>query len=156
ELETSNVKDSMTYSQEAGTIRKNGYIVIKGRPCKVVEASTSKLANVTALPSISSLPTSLRISFCLPTTVMYVPHVNYTDYTFLYIFDDGFLSLPHAQVIYFLLDYFIYVSVLTENGPTKDDLKLPTDESLLTQINLYRSFLIAPKVSDLRYSIVIH
>ncbi|KAG5407402.1 hypothetical protein IGI04_013521, partial [Brassica rapa subsp. trilocularis] len=135
ELETSNVKDSMTYSQEAGTIRKNGYIVIKGRPCKVVEASTSKLANVTALPSISSLPTSLRISFCLPTTV---PHVNYTDYTFLYIFDDGF------------------VSVFTENGPTKDDLKLPTDESLLTQINLYRSFLIAPKVSDLRYSIVIH
>uniref|UniRef100_M4CUU7 Translation initiation factor 5A-like N-terminal domain-containing protein n=1 Tax=Brassica campestris TaxID=3711 RepID=M4CUU7_BRACM len=61
----------MTYSQEAGTIRKNGYIVIKGRPCKVVEASTSKLVNVTALPSISSLPTSLRISFCLPTTVMF-------------------------------------------------------------------------------------
>ncbi|KAG5401737.1 hypothetical protein IGI04_016344 [Brassica rapa subsp. trilocularis] len=42
-----------------------------------------------------------------------------------------------------------FVSVLTENGHTKDDLKLPTDESLLTQINLYRSFLIAPKVSDL-------
>lgn len=33
---------SKTYPQQAGTIRKNGYIVIKGRPCKVVEASTSK------------------------------------------------------------------------------------------------------------------
>lgn len=26
---------SKTYPQQAGTIRKNGYIVIKGRPCKV-------------------------------------------------------------------------------------------------------------------------
>ncbi|CAN6550476.1 unnamed protein product [Malus baccata var. baccata] len=33
---------SKTYPQQAGTIRKNGYIVIKGRPCKVVEVSTSK------------------------------------------------------------------------------------------------------------------
>ncbi|RRT55962.1 hypothetical protein GW17_00020070 [Ensete ventricosum] len=51
---------SKTYPQQAGTIRKNGYIVIKGRPCKV--------------------------------------------------------------------------SLLTENGNTKDDLKLPTDEALLTQL----------------------
>lgn len=27
---------SKTYPQQAGTIRKNGYIVIKARPCKVV------------------------------------------------------------------------------------------------------------------------
>jgi translation initiation factor 5A len=26
---------SKTYPQQAGTIRKNGYIVIKNRPCKV-------------------------------------------------------------------------------------------------------------------------
>ncbi|RRT68491.1 hypothetical protein B296_00032479 [Ensete ventricosum] len=26
---------SKTYPQQAGTIRKNGYIVIKGRPCKL-------------------------------------------------------------------------------------------------------------------------
>lgn len=26
---------SKTYPQQAGTVRKNGYIVIKGRPCKV-------------------------------------------------------------------------------------------------------------------------
>lgn len=26
---------STTYPQQAGTIRKNGFIVIKGRPCKV-------------------------------------------------------------------------------------------------------------------------
>ena len=27
---------SKTYPQQAGTIRKNGYIVIKARPCKVL------------------------------------------------------------------------------------------------------------------------
>merc|ERR1719498_644205 len=33
---------SHTYPSEAGQIRKGGYIVIKGRPCKVVSVSTSK------------------------------------------------------------------------------------------------------------------
>ncbi|KAG8098240.1 hypothetical protein GUJ93_ZPchr0013g36173 [Zizania palustris] len=33
---------SKTFPQQAGTIRKNGFIVIKNRPCKVVEVSTSK------------------------------------------------------------------------------------------------------------------
>ncbi|KAK1269976.1 hypothetical protein QJS04_geneDACA006888 [Acorus gramineus] len=45
-----------------------------------------------------------------------VPHVNRTDYQLIDISEDGFVSL------------------LTENGNTKDDLRLPTDESLLTQI----------------------
>ncbi|KAF5956430.1 hypothetical protein HYC85_003655 [Camellia sinensis] len=70
---------SKTYPQQAGTIRKNGYIVIKNRPCKV-------------------------------------PHVNRTDYQLIDISEDGFVSL------------------LTENGNTKDDLRLPTDDALLTQI----------------------
>ncbi len=29
----------------------------------------------------------------------------------------------------------LQVSLLTENGNTKDDLKLPTDESLLSQVS---------------------
>merc|ERR1711904_638448 len=33
---------SATYPLEAGQIRKGGHIVIKGRPCKVVDVSTSK------------------------------------------------------------------------------------------------------------------
>ncbi|XP_028119564.1 eukaryotic translation initiation factor 5A-4-like, partial [Camellia sinensis] len=45
-----------------------------------------------------------------------VPHVTCTDYQLIDISEDGFVSL------------------LTENGNTKDDLKLPTDESLLSQI----------------------
>ena len=33
---------SKTVSMEAGQIRKGGYIMIKGRPCKVSDVSTSK------------------------------------------------------------------------------------------------------------------
>lgn len=34
------------------------------------------------------------------------------------------------------------VSLLTDNGNTKDDLKLPTDENLLTQVYTYFSLII--------------
>ncbi|CAL9055303.1 unnamed protein product, partial [Musa banksii] len=110
---------SKTYPQQAGTIRKNGYIVIKGRACKVVEVSTSKtgkhghakchfvgidIFNNKKLEDI--VPSSHNCD---------VPHVTRTDYQLIDISEDGFLSL------------------LTENGNTKDDLKLPTDETLLAQ-----------------------
>ncbi|THU55633.1 hypothetical protein C4D60_Mb11t08620 [Musa balbisiana] len=111
---------SKTYPQQAGTIRKNGYIVIKNRPCKVVEVSTSKtgkhghakchfvaidIFNAKKLEDI--VPSSHNCD---------VPHVTRTDYQLIDISEDGFVSL------------------LTENGNTKDDLRLPTDETLLPQI----------------------
>ncbi|CAL9179759.1 unnamed protein product [Musa hybrid cultivar] len=142
---------SKTYPQQAGTIRKNGYIVIKGRPCKVsymqfcymiwslnsydlfvfyynskcylqevVEVSTSKtgkhghakchfvaidIFNAKKLEDI--VPSSHNCD---------VPHVTRTDYQLIDISEDGFVSL------------------LTESGNTKDDLKLPTDENLLAQL----------------------
>ncbi|KAG6470582.1 hypothetical protein ZIOFF_071656 [Zingiber officinale] len=111
---------SKTFPQQAGTIRKNGYIVIKGRACKVVEVSTSKtgkhghakchfvaidIFNAKKLEDI--VPSSHNCD---------VPHVNRTDYQLIDISEDGFISL------------------LTDNGSTKDDLRLPTDETLLAQI----------------------
>lgn len=38
---------------------------------------------------------------------------------------------------------FMQVSLLTENGNTKDDLRLPTDDSLLTQVSAEASGAIA-------------
>jgi translation initiation factor 5A len=111
---------SKTYPQQAGTIRKSGYIVIKGRPCKVVEVSTSKtgkhghakchfvaidIFNGKKLEDI--VPSSHNCD---------VPHVNRTEYQLIDISEDGFVSL------------------LTENGGTKDDLRLPTDDALLVQL----------------------
>jgi len=34
-FESADAGASLTYPQQAGTIRKNGYIVINGKPCKV-------------------------------------------------------------------------------------------------------------------------
>ncbi|XP_074274636.1 eukaryotic translation initiation factor 5A-2 [Silene latifolia] len=111
---------SKTYPQQAGTIRKNGYIVIKNRPCKVVEVSTSKtgkhghakchfvaidIFNGKKLEDI--VPSSHNCD---------IPHVNRTDYQLIDISEDGFVSL------------------LTDNGGTKDDLKLPEDDKLLEQL----------------------
>ncbi|XP_029120836.1 eukaryotic translation initiation factor 5A-2 isoform X1 [Elaeis guineensis] len=111
---------SKTFPQQAGTIRKNGYIVIKARPCKVVEVSTSKTGKhghakchfvgidiFTAKKLEDIVPSSHNCD---------VPHVTRTDYQLIDISEDGFVSL------------------LTESGNTKDDLRLPTDENLLTQL----------------------
>ncbi|KAG1326574.1 Eukaryotic translation initiation factor 5A [Cocos nucifera] len=133
---------SKTFPQQAGTIRKNGYIVIKGRPCKVtkenilylvfamkkvklrsnhvVEVSTSKTGkhghakcHFVAIDIFNSK----KLEDIVPSSHNCdVPHVTRTDYQLIDISEDGFVSL------------------LTESGNTKDDLKLPTDETLLAQI----------------------
>ncbi|XP_047049279.1 eukaryotic translation initiation factor 5A-5-like isoform X2 [Lolium rigidum] len=109
-----------TFQQQASSIRRNGYIVIQNRPCKVVEVSASKTGNYghgqCHFAAIDNF-TAERFEDTVPSSHNCdVPHVNRTDYQLIDITEDG------------------YVSLLTENGNTKDDLKLPTDESLLTQI----------------------
>lgn len=111
---------SKTFPQQAGTVRKNGYLVIKGRPCKVVEVSTSKtgkhghakchfvgidIFNGKKLEDI--VPSSHNCD---------VPEVTRTDYQLIDVSEDGFVSL------------------LTDSGDTKDDLRLPTDDQLLSTI----------------------
>ncbi|XP_035547006.1 eukaryotic translation initiation factor 5A-like isoform X1 [Juglans regia] len=86
---------SKTYPQQAGTIRKNVYIVIKNRPCKVVEVSTSKtgkhghakchyvgidIFNGKKLEDI--VPSSHNCD---------VPYVSRTDYQLIDISEDGFV-----------------------------------------------------------------
>uniref|UniRef100_A0A5B6ZHU9 Eukaryotic translation initiation factor 5A n=1 Tax=Davidia involucrata TaxID=16924 RepID=A0A5B6ZHU9_DAVIN len=107
---------SKTYPQQAGTIRKNGYIVTKGRACKVVEVSTSKtgkhghakchfvgidIFNGKKLEDI--VPSSHNCD---------VPHVNRTDYQLIDISEDGFVSHPS---LYNIENGLIACSVLTSS-----------------------------------------
>ncbi len=73
-----------TFPQQAGSIKKGGYIVLNGRPCKVVETATSKTGkhghakiNVTAL----DIFTGKKIEDMFPTSHnVDVPEVSRAEY----------------------------------------------------------------------------
>jgi translation initiation factor 5A len=111
---------SKTFPQQAGTIRKNANLVIKQRPCKVVEVSTSKTGkhgHAKCHFVAIDIFTGKKLEDIVPSSHNCdVPDVTRTDYQLIDVSDDGFVSL------------------LTESGDTKDDLRLPTEGPLLTQI----------------------
>lgn len=102
---------SETIPMEAGQIRKGGYIMIKGQPCKVSDVSTSKTGkhghakcNFVAY----NIFNNKRLEDMVPSTHgTTVPVVNRMEYTLVDIDDED------------------YVSLMDENGETRDDLKLP-------------------------------
>ena len=111
---------SDTYPLEAGQIKKGGYIMIKGHPCKVTNVSTSKTgkhghakANFVAL----DIFTNKKYEDIVPTShSTTVPFVTRADYQLLDIGEDGELSL------------------MEDSGDTKDDVNLPPDETLAQEI----------------------
>ncbi|KAJ7282130.1 hypothetical protein O6H91_Y360100 [Diphasiastrum complanatum] len=111
---------SKTFPQQAGTIRKNAYVVIKQRPCKVVEVSTSKTGkhgHAKCHFVAIDIFTGKKLEDIVPSSHNCdVPEVTRTDFQLIDISEDGFVSL------------------LTDNGETKDDLRVPTDEPLASQI----------------------
>jgi len=105
-----------TFPQQCSALRKNGFVMIKDRPCKIVEMSTSKTGkhghakvHLTALDIFNNKKME---DICSSTHNMNVPNVSRTDYQFVDVDDDGFLSL------------------LDDDGTPRDDLKLPNNEEL--------------------------
>jgi len=102
---------SATYPMQAGALRKNGYVMLKGRPCKIVDISTSKTgkhghakANITGL----DIFTGKKYEDVCPTSHnMDVPTVTRCDYELVDIDEDGFASL------------------MDDKGEMRDDLKIP-------------------------------
>ncbi|KAI9208902.1 translation protein SH3-like domain-containing protein [Polychytrium aggregatum] len=102
---------SLTYPMQCSALRKNGFVVIKGRPCKIVDMSTSKTGkhghakvNLTAI----DIFTGKKLEDVSPSTHnMDVPNVSRIEYTLIDITDDGFLSL------------------MTSDGSMKEDVKVP-------------------------------
>ncbi|ORX53685.1 eukaryotic translation initiation factor 5A-2 [Hesseltinella vesiculosa] len=111
---TADAGSSKTYPMQCSALRKNGHVVIKGRPCKIVEMSTSKTGKhghaKVHLVAIDIF-TGKKLEDLSPSTHnMDVPHVVRNEYILINI-EDGFLSL-----------------MLTD-GSTKDDVKLPDNET---------------------------
>lgn len=123
-FESADAGASLTYPQQAGTIRKNGFLVIKGRPCKVADVSTSKTGkhgHAKCHFVAIDIFTGKKYEDLTPSSHNCdVPHVSRQEFTLLDVNEDGFVSL------------------MDENGNTKDDLSLPkgTDdaEKLAVQI----------------------
>merc|ERR1711874_599033 len=112
-FESADAGASHVYPQQAGELRKGSHVMIKGFPCKVAEVSTSKTgkhghakAHIVAL----DIFTGKKYEDLCPTSHnLEVPFVKRTEYQLLNA-DPGTGE----------------VSLLLENGETKDDLNLPT------------------------------
>lgn len=99
---------SVTYPMQCSALRKNGYVCIKGRPCKIVDMSTSKTGKhghaKVHLVGIDIFTGKKLEDICPSTHNMDVPTVQRKEY----------------QVIDFQDGYF---SLMDDGGDTRDDLK---------------------------------
>ncbi len=110
---TGNAGGSLTFPMQCSALRKNGHVVIKGRPCKIVDMSTSKTGKhghaKVHLIAIDIF-TGKKLEDLSPSTHnMDVPNVTRTEYQLVNV-DDGFLNL------------------MTGEGVSKDDVRIPDGE----------------------------
>ncbi|KAG1736211.1 initiation factor 5a [Suillus lakei] len=110
QFEQASAGASLTFPMQCSALRKNGHVVIKGRPCKIVEMSTSKTGKhghaKVHLVGVDIFTDKKMEDISPSTHNMDVPNVNRTEYQLLGV-DDGFLNLMNTD------------------GGTKDDVKLP-------------------------------
>jgi len=105
---------SDTYPTQCSSLRKNGHVMIKGRPCKIVEMSTSKTGKhghaKVHMVALDIFTGKKLEDICPSTHNMNVPRVSRKDYQCVGIDDDGFASL------------------MDDAGELKGDLKVPDDD----------------------------
>lgn len=105
---------SHTYPMQAGNVKKNAYAMLKGFPCRVVEMTTSKAGKhghaKATIVGVDIFSGKKHEDSCPTSHNMEIPFVKKNEYQLIDIAEDG------------------YVTLLLENGETKEDLKLPEDE----------------------------
>jgi len=112
-FEAGNAGASLTFPMEAGGLRKGGHAMLKQHPCKIVEISVSKTGKhghaKCHIVGIDIFTGKKCEDLCPSTHNMEVPNVARVEYQLLNIEDGG------------------NVSVLLDNGDTKEDLNLPSE-----------------------------
>merc|ERR1712029_726312 len=113
-FESADAGASLTFPMQCSALRKNGFVCIKNRPCKIVDMSTSKTGKhghaKVHLVAIDIFTGKKLEELCPSTHNMDVPNVTRKEYQLLDVSDDGFLSL------------------MADDGETKDDVKVPDGE----------------------------
>ncbi|EEY14642.1 Eukaryotic translation initiation factor 5A [Verticillium nonalfalfae] len=114
EFDTVDAGASTTYPMQCSALRKNGFVVIKGRPCKIIDMSTSKTGkhgHAKVHLVATDIFTGKKLEDLSPSTHnMDVPNVTRREYQLLDISDDDFLSL------------------MADDGDMKDDVRMPDGE----------------------------
>lgn len=106
---------SDSFPMQCSALRKNGFVLLKERPCKIVEMSTSKTGKhghaKVNMVGIDLFTGKKYEDICPSTHNMMVPNVSRKEYSLMDISDDGFVSL---------LDQ--------DRNETRDDIKLPAGD----------------------------
>lgn len=112
-FEVADAGSSLTFPMQCSALRKNGFVVIKGRPCKIIDMSTSKTGkhgHAKVHLVATDIFTQKKLEDLSPSTHnMEVPVVKRNEFQLLDI-DDGYLSL------------------MNNDGDMKEDVRAPEGE----------------------------
>ncbi|XP_054165138.1 eukaryotic translation initiation factor 5A-like [Oppia nitens] len=105
---------SPTYQIQCSSLRKNGFVMIKARPCRVLEICTS-LSHLVSFCSYLLIGNDIFSGEQIEAQIQEsqyidVPNIIYCDLQLTGISDDGFVTL------------------MNEKGDTRDDLRVPDGE----------------------------
>merc|ERR1711924_282035 len=99
-FESSDAGASHTFPMDAGQIRKGGFIMIKGRPCKVSDVSTSKTGkhgHAKCHFVAIDIFTGKKIEDLVPAShTTYAPFVKKIEYQAMDVDEDGFITVLDA------------------------------------------------------------
>merc|ERR1711962_383032 len=119
EFESGTSGASETYPMQCSALRKNGFVMIKGKACKIVDMSTSKTGKhghaKVHMVALDIFDGKKLEDICPSTHNMECPIVKRTEYQLIDIDEEG------------------YCSLMDDSGETRDDLK-PIDPDLEKEI----------------------